>query len=87
MSGEQSTSGSERPTNSSISKPVQIGNEYIVDITDTGRAGDGITKIEGLVIFVRNAKAGDKNVKIKINSVGSRHANAAVVAGSSTDST
>ena len=85
MSGEQSTNGSERPTNSTISKPVQIGNEYIVDITDTGRAGDGITKIEGLVIFVRNAKAGDKNVKI--NSVGSRHANAAVVAGSSTDST
>ena len=86
MSGEQSTNGSERPTNSTIS-PVLIGNEYTVDITDTGRAGDGITKIEGLVIFVRNAKAGDKNVKIKINSVGSRHANAAVVAGSSTDST
>ena len=86
MSGEQSTNGSERPTNSTIS-PVQIGNEYTVDITDTGRAGDGITKIEGLVIFVRNAKAGDKNVKIKINSVGSRHANATVVAGGSTDST
>ena len=58
-----------------------------MDITDAGRAGDGITKIEDLVIFVRNAKAGDKAVKIKINSVGSRHANAIVVVGSSTDST
>ena len=37
-----------------------------MDITDTGRAGDGITKIEDLVIFVRNAKAGDKTVKIRL---------------------
>ena len=46
---------------------------------DTGRGGDGVTRIGGLVIFVKNAKSGDKNVKIKINSVGSRFANAVVV--------
>jgi predicted RNA-binding protein with TRAM domain len=63
-------------------KPVEIGKEYTVDITDTGRTGDGVTKIGGLVIFVKNGKAGDKNVKIKINSVGSRFANAVVVTGS-----
>ena len=40
-----------------------------------------------LANFVKSAKAGDKNVKIKINSVGSRFANAVVVTGSSTDST
>ena len=57
-----------------------------VDITDTGRAGDGITRITGSVIFVKNAKRGDKNVKIKISSVGSRFANAEIVA-SSTDTT
>jgi predicted RNA-binding protein with TRAM domain len=50
-----------------------------VDITDTGRGGDGVTRISGLVIFVKNAKAGDKNIKIKITSVGSRFANAVVV--------
>ena len=67
-----------------FSKPVETGKEYTVDITDTGRGGDGITRIEGLVIFVKNAKAGAKNIKIKINSVGSRFATAEVVT-SSTD--
>ena len=62
-----------------ISKPVEIGKEYTVDVTDTGRGGDGVTRIGGLVIFVKNAKSGDKNVKIKINSIGSRFANAVVV--------
>jgi predicted RNA-binding protein with TRAM domain len=63
----------------SFSKPVETGKEYTVDITDTGRDGDGVTRISGLVIFVKNAKAGDKNVKIKINSIGSRFATAEVV--------
>jgi predicted RNA-binding protein with TRAM domain len=71
---------------SNFSKPVETGKEYTVDITDTGRTGDGIARITGLVIFVKNAKAGDKNVKIKINSVGSRFATAEVVADS-TDTT
>jgi predicted RNA-binding protein with TRAM domain len=79
MSDEHRAGSSGRPTNISFSKPVEIGKEYTVDITDTGRTGDGVTKIGGLVIFVKNAKAGDKNIKIKINSVGSRHAKAEVV--------
>ena len=58
-----------------------------VDITDTGRAGDGITRISGLVIFVKNAKRGDKNIKIKISSVGSRFATAEIVAGSADTTT
>jgi predicted RNA-binding protein with TRAM domain len=66
----------------SFSKPVETGKEYTVDITDTGRGGDGIARIGGLVIFVKSAKTGDKNVKIKINSVGSRFATAEVAAGS-----
>jgi predicted RNA-binding protein with TRAM domain len=65
-----------------FSTPVEIGKEYIVDITDTGRTGDGVGRITGLVIFVKNAKAGNKNVKIKINSIGSRFATAEVVADS-----
>jgi predicted RNA-binding protein with TRAM domain len=72
-------------TASSFSRPVETGKEYTVDVTDNGREGDGIARIEGLVIFVKGAKAGDKNIKVKINSVGSRFANAEVVG--STDST
>ena len=86
LSDRQNTTDSGRPSNRTFPKPVEIGKEYTVDITDTGRTGDGVTRIGGLVIFVKNAKAGDKNVKIKINSVGSRFANAIIVSGSSTDS-
>jgi predicted RNA-binding protein with TRAM domain len=80
MGHERNTrsSGSGR-FNSSSPKPVEIGKEYMVDITDTGRTGDGITRIGGLVVFVKSGKAGDKNIKIKITSIGSRSANAVVV--------
>jgi predicted RNA-binding protein with TRAM domain len=82
MSYEQNTRAG-----NSFSKPVETGKEYTVDITDTGRDGDGIARIGGLVIFVKNAKAGDKNIKIKINSVGSRFATGEVAAAGSTDTT
>lgn len=58
LSDTQNTSDSGRPTNRSFSKPVKIGNEYTVDITDTGRSGDGVTRIGGLVIFVKKEKLG-----------------------------
>jgi predicted RNA-binding protein with TRAM domain len=74
--------GQNTRTTNSFSKPVETGKEYMVDITDTGRDGDGVTRIEGLVIFVKNAKAGDKNIKIRINSVGSRFATAYAVPNS-----
>ena len=71
--------GQDTRTTRSSSKPVEIGKEYTVDITDTGSAEDGIARIQGFVIFVKNGKVGDKNIKVKINSVGSRFANAIVV--------
>jgi predicted RNA-binding protein with TRAM domain len=72
--------GQNTKTTNDFSRPVETGKEYTVDVTDTGRAGDGIAKIQGLVIFVKGAKAGDKNLKVKINSVGSRFATAELVA-------
>ena len=53
-----------------------------MDIIATGKSGDGIAKIRIFVIFVKNTKAGDKNIKIKIDSVGNRFAIAQVVTGS-----
>ena len=70
----------------SLSRPVETGKEYTLDITDTGKSGDGTAKIQGFIIFVKGAKAGDKNVKIKINSVGSSFATAEIASGS-TDTT
>ena len=70
--------GQNTKTMSSFSKPVETGKEYTVDITDTGKAGDGIARIEGLIIFVKDAKAGYKSVKIRINSVKDNFATAEI---------
>jgi predicted RNA-binding protein with TRAM domain len=48
--------------------PISEGKEYDVKIEDLGRDGDGITRIEGFVVFVSGAKVGDE-VKIRVNSV------------------
>jgi predicted RNA-binding protein with TRAM domain len=59
-------------------KPVEIGKEYDVQITETGSRGDGIARIQGFVIFVKNGRAGQK-VKAKITSLGERFATAEIV--------
>jgi predicted RNA-binding protein with TRAM domain len=59
-------------------KPVEVGKEYDVEIQETSRRGEGITRIEGLVVFVPNTKPGDK-LKIKITNIGRRFAEAEVI--------
>ena len=71
----------------SSSEPVETGKEYTVDITDTGRDGDGIARIGGLIIFVKYAKVGDRNITIKINSVATNFATADMVTTGSTNTT
>jgi predicted RNA-binding protein with TRAM domain len=63
-------------------KPVEVGKEYDVDISELSRRGDGVAKIQGFIIFVRGSKVGDK-IKIKVETVGPRFATASVVGGSS----
>ena len=53
--------------------PVEVGKEYDVEIQDIAREGDGIARVEGFVIFVPEAKVGDK-VKIQIDRVMRRFA-------------
>jgi predicted RNA-binding protein with TRAM domain len=60
------------------SKPVETGKEYNVQITETGRSGDGIARIRGFVIFVKNAQIG-QDMKAKVTSVGERFATAEIV--------
>jgi len=59
-------------------KPVEIGKEYDAEIEETSRRGEGITRIEGLVIFVPKTKPGDK-VRIKITNISRRFAEAEVI--------
>jgi predicted RNA-binding protein with TRAM domain len=62
-------------------KPVETGKEYDVTITEISRKGDGIARVEGFVIFVKDGKAG-QNAKIKITQVGGRFASAEIVGSS-----
>jgi predicted RNA-binding protein with TRAM domain len=57
-----------RDDNRGGNAPISEGEEYDVKIEDLGRDGDGITRIEGFVVFVSGAKVGDE-VKIRVNSV------------------
>ena len=54
-------------------KPVKVGEEYDVEIKETGSKGDGIARVKNFVVFVANGKKGDK-CKIKITQVARRFA-------------
>ena len=51
-----------------MAAPGEEGKEYEVSVDAQGSRGDGIAHLEGFVIFVKGAKAGEK-VKVKIASV------------------
>jgi predicted RNA-binding protein with TRAM domain len=61
-------------------KPVEVGKEYDVTISEISRRGDGIAKVDGFVIFVAGAKQGWQG-KIKVTQVANRFATGAVVGG------
>jgi predicted RNA-binding protein with TRAM domain len=61
-------------------KPVAVGEEYDVSISDISRRGDGIAKIEGFIIFVPGAKTGQR-LRIKVVEVANRFARAQIVEG------
>jgi predicted RNA-binding protein with TRAM domain len=65
-------------------KPVEAGKEYDVQITEISRKGEGIARIQGFVIFVKDGKVG-QNAKIRIVQVGNRFATAEIVDGQSKD--
>ncbi|MBS7623192.1 TRAM domain-containing protein [Candidatus Bathyarchaeota archaeon] len=57
----------------SMVKPVEEGKEYEVDIKELSRRGDGLTRIEGFVVFVPNTKPGD-HVTVRVTQVRDRFA-------------
>jgi predicted RNA-binding protein with TRAM domain len=73
-----SRGGSRGGTFDSSPKPVEMGKEYEVEISEISNRGDGIARVQGFVIFVEGAKAGQKT-NIRITSIGDRFAKAEVV--------
>jgi predicted RNA-binding protein with TRAM domain len=77
--------GGYRGRSGSFNKPVEVGKEYDVSISEVSRRGDGLTRIEGFVVFVPGTKQG-QNVRIKITQVSDRFASGQVVQTSSAKS-
>ena len=63
-------------------KPVEVGKEYDVKISELSRRGDGVARIQGFVIFIEGAKAGE-SLKIKVTDVSNRFAKGQIVSRSS----
>jgi len=56
-----------------LTAPVAAGDELTVEITDEGREGDGIARVEGFTVFVADADVGEE-VEIRIEDVKPRFA-------------
>ena len=63
----------------SANVPVEVGKEYEVDITEMSPNGEGVARIRGFIIFIPNAKLGNR-AKVEIKRVDSMSANAEIVA-------
>jgi predicted RNA-binding protein with TRAM domain len=59
-------------------KPVKLGYEYEVDINEVSKRGDGIARRERFIIFVPNAKVGDR-LRVRITRVSTKIAEAEIV--------
>ena len=53
--------------------------QYEVEITEISRQGDGVARVQGFVIFVKNGKV-SQNFKVQVGLVGARFATATLVA-------
>jgi predicted RNA-binding protein with TRAM domain len=49
-------------------KPVEVGKIYEVDITEITGKGDGIARVQGFIVFIENAKVGNK-IRVKVTEV------------------
>ena len=58
--------------------PVEIGNEYEVDITGTTPNGAGIARIKGFLILIDDTKLGD-HIKVTITKTDPLNAEAEIV--------
>jgi len=58
--------------------PVELGEELDVEITELSSKGEGIARNQGFVIYVTEAKPGDR-VKVRITRITEKAANAQLV--------
>ena len=59
-------------------KPVKVGDELDVTISEISRRGDGVTRVQGYVIFIPNGKQGQQ-ARIRITTIRPNFATAEIV--------
>ena len=63
-------------------KPVKVGEEVDVTVSEVSRRGDGVARIQGFVIFIPTAKQGTQ-AKIRIKEIRPNFATAELIEGGS----
>ncbi|MDG6915298.1 MAG: TRAM domain-containing protein [Nitrososphaerota archaeon] len=81
-SGTEQGTGQGRFLDSSKEKPVKVGEELDVTISEVSRRGDGVARVQGFVIFIPNTKQGTQ-AKIRIKEIRPSFATAELVDGGS----
>jgi predicted RNA-binding protein with TRAM domain len=78
--GQDSGDDSQRrsPASPSKEKPVKVGEEIDVTVTELSRRGDGVARIQGFVIFIPNTKQG-MQAKIRIKEIRPNFATAELI--------
>jgi len=56
-----------------LTAPIVAGDELVVEVTDEGREGDGIARVDGFTVFVPDAAVGEE-VTVRIEDVKPRFA-------------
>ncbi|HYR04246.1 MAG TPA: TRAM domain-containing protein, partial [Nitrososphaerales archaeon] len=81
MAGEGDTQSTQRPPTALFKeKPVKVGEEIDVTVSEVSRRGDGVARIQGFVIFIPSAKQG-MQVKIRIKEIRPNFATAELIEG------
>jgi predicted RNA-binding protein with TRAM domain len=68
------------PGSLSKEKPVKVGEEIEVTVSELSRRGDGVARIEGFVIFIPGTKQGTQ-AKIRIKEIRPNFATAELIEG------
>jgi predicted RNA-binding protein with TRAM domain len=66
-------------------KPVKVGEEMDVTVSEISRRGEGVARVQGFVIFIPTAKQGTQ-AKIRIKEIRPNFATAELIEGSAPSS-
>jgi predicted RNA-binding protein with TRAM domain len=80
MAGEGDAKSRQRSPTAFKEKPVKVGEEIDVTVSEVSRRGDGVARVQGFVIFIPSAKQG-MQVKIRIKEIRPNFATAELIEG------